>query len=111
MFNNSQGAASLGNAQALKAGGSQMRREETNILSKMVTGRNQLFLEPFDIFDPHHPMRGRKRFDPSFRPLRSKINIKINAPEAARKKRVNQVTVEQGVIDDFNKKYAENCDQ
>lgn len=88
-----------------------MRREETNILSKMVTGRNQLFLEPFDIFDPHHPMRGRKRFDPSFRPLRSKINIKINAPEAARKKRVNQVTVEQGVIDDFNKKYAENCDQ
>ena len=56
-------------------------------------------------------MRGRKRFDPSFRPLRSKINIKINAPEAARKKRVNQVTVEQGVIDDFNKKYAENCDQ
>ena len=77
----------------------------------MVTGRNQLFLEPFDIFDPHHPMRGRKRFDPSFRPIRSKINIKINAPEAARKKRVNQVTVEQGVIDDFNKKYAENCDQ
>lgn len=71
-----------------------LRKEETNILSKMVTGRNQLFLEPFDVFDPHHPLRGKKRFDSSFRPLRSKINIKINAPEATRKKRINKVTVE-----------------
>ena len=110
MFKNPHGGlVPVGNAHALKAG-SEMRREETNILSKMITGRNQLFLEPFDIFDLHHPMRGRKRFDPSFRPLRSKINIKINAPEAARKKRINKVTVEQGVIDDFNKKYTENCD-
>ena len=55
------------------------QREEQNILSKMFIGRNQLFLEPFDVFDPHHPIRGKKRFDPNFRPLRSKINIKINA--------------------------------
>ena len=80
-------------------------------MSKMITGRNQLYMEPFDVFDPHHPLRGKKRFDPNFRPIRSKINIKIAAPEATRKKRVNKVTVEQGVIDDFNKKYAENCDQ
>ena len=93
-----------------RGGRSEVRRDEANILSKMITGRNQLFLEPFDVFDPHHPLRGKKRFDSSFRPLRSKINIKINAPEASRKKRINKVTVEQGVIDDFNKKYAENCD-
>ena len=60
-------------------------------------------MEPFDIFDPSHPPRGKKRFDESFRPLRSKINIKIGAAEALRKKKLNQVTVEQGVIDDFNK--------
>jgi len=63
------------------------------------------------MFDPHHPLRGKKRFDPGFRPVRSKINIKISAPEATIKKRENKITVEQGVIDDFNKKYAENCDQ
>jgi hypothetical protein len=45
-------------------------------------------MEPFDAFDPAHPIRGKKRFDPNFRPLRSKINIKISAPEAQRKKRL-----------------------
>ena len=69
-----------------------------------------MYLEPFDIFDPHHPLRGKKRFDPNFRPNRSKINIKIEAAEAARKKRDNKVTVEQRVIDDFDAKYAQNCD-
>ena len=63
------------------------------------------------MFDPNHPLRGKKRFNENFRPLRSKINIKIGAAEAIRKKRINKVTVDQGVIDDFDKKYAENCDQ
>ena len=80
------------------------------MLSKMIAGRNQLYMEPFDVFDPNHPLRGKKRFDANFRPIRSKINIKIAAPEAIRRKRENKITVEQGVIDDFNKKYAENCD-
>jgi len=65
------------------------RREEQNIVSKMMTGRNQLFLEPFDAFDPSHPIRGKKRFDPNFRPIRSKINIKIAAPEVTKRKRAN----------------------
>lgn len=55
----------------------------------MMTGRNQLFLEPFDAFDPSHPIRGKKRFDPNFRPIRSKINIKIAAPEVTKRKRAN----------------------
>ena len=58
-------------------------------MSKMITGRNQLYLEPFDVFDPHHPLRGKKRFDPNFRPIRSKINIKIAGGEATRKKKLN----------------------
>ena len=87
------------------------RKEEQNVLSKLICGRNQLYMEPFDVFDPNHPLRGKKRFNENFRPLRSKINIKIGAAEAIRKKRINKVTVEQGVIDDFDKKYAENCDQ
>ena len=87
------------------------RQTEQNMLSKMIVGRNQLFIEPFDCFDPNHPIRGRKRFDRSFRPIRSKINMNIGGEEALKRKRVTSVTVEQGVIDDFNKKYAENCNQ
>lgn len=68
--------------------------KEGNILSKMMTGRNQLYLEPFDLFDPHHPLRGKRRFQPNFRPLRSKINIKIEADEVVKKKRDNKVTVD-----------------
>lgn len=68
--------------------------KEGNLMSKMITGRNQLYLEPFDVFDPHHPLRGKKRFESNFRPLRSKINIKIEAEEVVRKKRANKVTVE-----------------
>ena len=67
-------------------------------------------MQPFDTFDPHRPQRGKKRFDDSYRPVRSKINIKINAPEVVSRKRVNKITVEQKTIDEFDKKYAENCD-
>ena len=66
-------------------------------------------MEPFDTFDPNHPIRGKKRFDPSFRPLRSKINIKIDASEATKKKNITKVTVDPGVIDKFNKEYSLNC--
>ena len=55
------------------------RLEETNILSKMIQGRNWHYKEPFQTIDVH---QGKKLFDPNFRPLRSKINIKINAAEA-----------------------------
>ena len=43
--------------------------------------------------------------------MRSKINIKISAPEAVHRKRVNKITVDQSTIDEFDKRYAENCDQ
>ena len=47
----------------------------------MIAGRNQIYCEPFDVFDPSSPLRGKKRFNENFRPLRSKINMKINAEE------------------------------
>ena len=68
-------------------------------------------MEPFDVFDPCHPLRGKKRFNENFRPLRSKINLKITAAEAQKKKKENKVTVEQKILDDFDRTYAENCDQ
>ena len=51
-------------------------------------------MQPFDTFDPHRPLRGKKQFDENFRPVRSKINIKINAPEVVSRKRSNKITVE-----------------
>ena len=50
---------------------------EMSTVSQMIAGRNQIYCEPFDVFDPNHPLRGKKRFNENFRPLRSKINLKI----------------------------------
>ena len=51
-------------------------------------------MQPFDVFDPHHPLRGKKRFNSNFRPLRSKINLNIGgeAVDTDKKKR-GKVTV------------------
>jgi len=48
----------------------------------MANARNQLYCEPFDVFDPHMPRRGKKIFNENFRPLRSKINLEIHLEEA-----------------------------
>ena len=86
-----------GQTPIMKGGANELkpaRLTEQNMLSKMIAGRNQLFIEPFDIFDPNHPLRGKKRFDRSFRPIRSKINMKIGGEEAVKRKRITSVTVE-----------------
>lgn len=77
----------------------------------MIAGRNQLYCEPFDTFDPNSPLRGVRRFNEDFRPIRSKINLKITAEAAMKKKRSNKVFVEQKILDDFDAAYALNCDQ
>ena len=82
--------------------GSALKRHNSNIspepeittVSQMIGARNQIYCEPFDVFDPNHPLRGKKRFNDNFRPLRSKINLKITAEEAQKRKRSNKVTVE-----------------
>jgi hypothetical protein len=52
--------------------------EEMSKEVEMRLGRNQLYMQPFDVFDIHHPVRGKKRFNKNFRPLRSKIDLKVN---------------------------------
>lgn len=54
-------------------------------------------------------MRGVRRYNENYRPVRSKINLKITAEEAVKRKRSNKITVEQKILDDFDKAYAENC--
>ena len=82
----------------------------------VLIGRNQLNLEPFDVFDPHHPLRGKKRFNDNFRPLRSKINLKIGNSIATeepdyKRRAKTKVTVKQSFLDEFDKVYAQNCNQ
>jgi len=66
-------------------------------------------MEPFDEWDPHHPIRGRKRFNSNYRPQKSKINLQIHAEEARAFRHNNKVTVKQSFLDEFDKQYAENC--
>ena len=86
------------------------KQPEITTVSQMIAGRNQLYCEPFDTFDPNAPLRGKKRFNENYRPLRSKINLKITAEEAQRRKKTTKVTVEQKILDDFEAAYAQNCD-
>ena len=90
-----------------------MKSSETATTDLLVAGRNQLFLEPFDAFDPHHPLRGKKRFNENFRPLRSKISLKFGNDliTDVKKKQGMKLDIKQSVIDDFDRVYAINCDQ
>lgn len=83
-----------------------------NMVDAMMIGRNQIYCEPYDVFDPSHPLRGKKRFNENYRPIRSKINLKIAADAVIESpKKRNQITVQQKIIDDFETAYAENCNQ
>ena len=54
---------------------------EVPYVDKIMMHRNQLYMEPYDAFDPSHPLRGKKRFDRNFRPLRTRINLEINTDD------------------------------
>ena len=82
---------------------------EVTTLDAMMAGRNQIYCEPYDVFDPNHPLRGKKKFNDNYRPLRSKINLKISAEEAYSNKKRNTVNVKQEVLDAFEAEYAINC--
>ena len=56
-----------------------------------MAGRNQTYMEPLDHFDPQSPLRGKKRFNENFRPLRSKINLAITSEEIKRNKLNNKI--------------------
>ena len=66
-------------------------------------------MEPVEVFDPTHPIRGKKRFDANFRPLRTRIDLGAKE-EIAMKKIKEKMNVKQSLLDEFDKVYAENCD-
>lgn len=48
----------------------QPKKIEVPMTDRMISFRNQLYIEPFDVFDPHKPNRGLKIFHENFRPYR-----------------------------------------
>jgi hypothetical protein len=75
----------------------------------MLNSRNELLQDPFDEFDPHHRISGKKSFNNNVRCLQSKIDLSITQDEVQRKLKP-KVTVKQSFIDDFERKYQEGCD-
>jgi hypothetical protein len=45
----------------------------------MLGSRNQLYDQPFEEFDPHHRVCGRKNFNTQVRALQSKIYLQMES--------------------------------
>ena len=59
--------------------------------------RNQLYCEPFDVFDPHMPPRGKKIFNENFRPYRSNINLEIKGDAVTKEKKRQTMKINPAV--------------
>jgi len=78
--------------------------------TQMLTMRNQLYMDPFDEFDPHHRISGRKVFETSkTRCMQSKIILKFR-DEEAKKREKEKVAVTQEFLDKFDAEYLDMCD-
>ena len=73
-----------------------------------MNGRNELYPDPFDEFDPHHKIKGKKAFNDTVRCLQSRIDLSI-INEDIKQKLKQKITVSQKAVEDFDKMYAENC--
>ena len=51
--------------------------DEIPFTTLMLSGRNELYQVPFDEFDPHHRISGKKSFNESVKCLQSKIDLSI----------------------------------
>lgn len=72
--------------------------------------RNELFMDPFDEFDPHHRITGRKPFASSTtRCLQSRITLKFPDEQAKQRER-EKIFVKQEFLDRFNADYSDMCD-
>lgn len=77
----------------------------------MMNQRNALFPDPFDEFDPHHRIVGKKAFTNEVRCLQSKINLRFkNEDTPKRSKLKDEINVKKEFIEEFNRKYTEMCD-
>jgi hypothetical protein len=66
--------------QERKSCGPSRKHEEDNSVpftSLIMNMRNQLYMDPFDEFDPHHRVSGKKAFSNVVRCLQSKINLRF----------------------------------
>lgn len=75
-----------------------------------MNSKNQLYLDPFDEFDPHHRITGRKAFTNDVRCLQSKINLKFRDESPRKSKPREAISVNRKFIDEFDRKYKEMCD-
>ena len=75
-----------------------------------MNGRNELYPDPFDEFDPHHTTRGKKAFNNDVRCLQSKIDLSNYTEKLPKRQKNKKVSIKQSVIDDFDKMYLDNCD-
>ena len=79
--------------------------------SLIMNMRNQLYPDPFDEFDPHHRVSGKKAFTNVVRCLQSKINLRFPIEENTQKTTKNrEITVKKEFIEEFDRKYTEMCD-
>ena len=74
-----------------------------------MNGRNDLYPNPFDEFDPHHTLKGKKAFKSTERCIKTNINLE-NHTEALKAKAKPSISVRKHVIDEFDRLYLENCD-
>lgn len=71
--------------------------------------RNQVFMDPFDEFDPHHRISGRKAFAPATtRSMQSRITLKFKDIPAKQREK-EKIYVRPDFIDKFNKDYSLQC--
>jgi hypothetical protein len=76
----------------------------------MMNLRNQLYMDPFDEFDPHHRISGKKGFATTKnRCMQSKIILKFREEET-KKREKEKVSIKQEFIDNFDLKYLDMCD-
>jgi hypothetical protein len=64
----------------------------------MLNLRNELYPDPFDEFDPHHRITGKRAFNENVRCLQSKITLKMYQGEEIVKKKREAITVKQSFV-------------
>lgn len=79
--------------------------------SFLAAARNQLFCEPFDVFDPHMPPRGKKIFNENFRPYRSNINLEITGDAVTKNKKRQVISIDPLADEKTQIMYSDQCDQ
>lgn len=76
----------------------------------MLNSRNEVYPDPFDEFDPHHRISGKRAFNENVRCLQSKINLKMFQEENRKARAKESISVKQSFLEEFDRKYRENCD-